>query len=206
MSARHAVKGTQVMKLITPILSSMASFSSYGQKELTNGTKLFGKAPHIGAEAYLHGVYPALNKNDIDFLAQRIHREIPENLAQLYFEANGFSYFIDTFTVFGLRKNASRDIESVLSQPYDLLEPNTTERIADAEDDMVFFASYDWDGSLLYVRKNDARVFFCNADSAMPIKVWSSMSEMLFVEAERIKRLFNSSGVEIDSSVSTLPV
>ncbi|GHT97022.1 hypothetical protein AGMMS49545_23550 [Betaproteobacteria bacterium] len=194
------------MKLITPILLSMESFSFHGQKELNNGTKLFGKAPHVGAEAYLHGVYPALDKNDIDFLAQRIHREIPKNLAQLYSEANGFSYFIDTFTVFGLRKNSSRDIEAVLSQPYDLLEPNTIERISGAEDDMVFFASYDCDGSLLYVRKNDERVFFCSSDSTAPIKIWSSMSEMLSVEADRIKILFDSDGVEIDSSVSTSPI
>jgi hypothetical protein len=184
----------------------MESFASYGQKELANGAKLFGKAPHIGAEAYLHSVYPALSKDDIDFLARRIHREIPENLARLYSEANGFSYFVDTFTVFGLRKNSSRDIEAALSQPYDLLEPNTIERIADAEDDMVFFASYDWDGSLLYVRKNDERVFFCNSDSTLPIKIWSSMYETLTDEANRIRKLFSPNGVEIDPCVSTLPM
>jgi hypothetical protein len=191
-------------RLLSSIIKEMMKYSSLGQKELDSGVVLYGKAPHVGKHAYLHAVYPALSLIDIDLIQQRIGRELPNCLVELYQESNGLNYFIDTFAIYGLRTNLGRSIDSAY-QPYDALTPNIDERISDASEDMVFFAFYDWDGSMLYARQADERIYFCGPDSVQPKKIWSSMFEMLTQEANRISSLFDLKGREIDESKSTLP-
>ena len=198
-------KKMETIKLLTPIMNEMKKYSPLGQKELDNGALLFGIASHVGKHAYLHSVYPALSKHDIDLLQQRIGRDLPSCLIKLYQECNGINFFIDTFAMYGLRSKSDRNIESAYL-PYDLMTPNIDERISDASEDIVFFAFYDWDGSMLYARPGDERIFFCGPESVQPKKTWSSMLEMLSQEAERISNLYNLTGHEIDSSKNTLPV
>ncbi|WP_175010926.1 ankyrin repeat domain-containing protein [Burkholderia lata] len=183
----------------------MAEFSSAGERHTRNGAVSYGKCPHVGKDAYLHTLYRPLASEEIAVLEERIARRLPQQLVDFYGECNGFHYFVDTLIVYGLRAVEGRG-EDAFHQPYDMKTPNVDERIHDAEDDVVFFGWYDWDGSLVYMKGDDSRVFICKRESVSPIGEWRSLKDFLSQESERISGLFDSDGMLIDATASTLPV
>ncbi|WP_322084994.1 SMI1/KNR4 family protein [Burkholderia sp. BCC1999] len=193
------------VELISPIRDRMVGFSSLGEDVAKNGTVLYGKCPHIGKDAYLHTLYPALTDAEIKILEEQIERKLPQQLVDFYGECNGFHYFVDTLIVYGLRSIAGRGADAFY-QPYDMRTPNVDERIRDADEDAIFFAWYDWDGSLVYTRKNESAIYMCGNDSMKPVGKWSSLKEFLSEESERVLGLFDSKGILLDESASTLPV
>ncbi|WGY73164.1 SMI1/KNR4 family protein [Burkholderia cepacia] len=182
----------------------MAKFSSLGECIAENGSALYGKCPRVGREAYLHTLYPPLAHDEIARLEQLVGRRLPQQLIDFYAECNGFHYFLDTLIVYGLRKRSGRSGGALL-QPYDMRTPNVEERIRDADEDMVFFAWYDWDGSLAYTRCGDSSIYLCGSDSIRPLKQWDSLDDFLSSESERILGLFDSNGRLLDENASTLP-
>ena len=191
-------------KIINPLIEKMIRFVSLGEEVAPNGTLLYGCAPHIGKKAFLHTLYPPLKENEILMLEKNIGIKLPPHLIDFYQECNGFHYFLDTLSVDGLRIGAGRSGADYY-QPYDLKTINVDERISDAEVDCVFFGGYDWDGSLVYTRQNEADVYLCSVDSAKPIYSWPSISDFIHSESERIAGLFSLDGMQFDEEKSTLP-
>ncbi len=190
--------------LITPMRNRMERFSGLGVDKTENGTILYGSVPFIGEKAYLHTIYSPLTSEEVDTLEKQIGMKLPGQLDDFYRECNGLHYFIDTLTFYGLRSRPGRGADAFY-QPYDLRTPNIEERIRGAGDEIIFFAWYDWDGSFVYTKTNDSRIFFCKNDSVTPLKEWSSLRDFLVEETERISSLFDANGRLIDESASTLP-
>lgn len=190
--------------IIFPLYQHMQKFSSASDVQ-TNGARLIGHAPHVGKQAFLHGLYSPLSESDVLDLEAHLGMKIPEHLLGFYSACNGFNYFSDTLSLDGLRRTAGRGLDAV-HQPYDLLTPNVDERLEDASPDMFFIGGYDWDGSRLYTHYGDPCIYFCSPESAEPLMQWPSMAEFIAAESQRIAGLFNDQGIEIDASVSTLPI
>jgi len=192
-------------KIIAPLYEQMLRFSSLGEKRTPNGTMLYGKAPHVGSKAFLHTLYMPLTDDEVLSLGKIIRKKIPEHLANLYRECNGLHYFVDTFSIDGLRIGSGRNFDTFY-QPYDLATPNIDERPRDAEDNLIFFGGYDWDGSLFYTKTNEKKVYWCSSDSSKPLKIWESIEDFIFHEANRIAALFDSHGIILNADKSPLPI
>lgn len=186
-------------KIITPLVKQMIKFAHLGERKVNNNVLLYGKAPHIGPSAYLHELYPALSKDEIQVLGKCINMKIPAHLVDFYSECNGFNFFCDKLAIYGLRIQSS-------FQPYDLMTPNVDERLKDADDDMIFIGGYSWDGSRIYTKENDSKIYLCSPKSSRPLKIWESLSIFIAQEAERMPTLFDTNGIIIDASKSTLPI
>lgn len=191
--------------MLESIINSMEAYSNLGVINLPSGGRLIGRQESKGPSAYIHSIFPGLNEDELKKMEYEAGRSIPKSLMEMYKEANGFKYFFDTLTVYGLRNGAGRSIEAS-RQPYSIALPNVEERPSDAPTDAFFFGNYDWDGSLLYMKMDDPKVFFCTRESSSPLMHWSSLEEMIYLEATRIRKLYDDKGQEIDASMSTLPI
>jgi hypothetical protein len=201
----RSVKIIRNYNIIAPMFEIMEKFSKQCQEVAENGTVLYGRAPHIGKKAFLHTIYPPLSDEGIKFLSTKIGRSIPAHLAEFYKECNGLHYFGDTLSIDGMRTIQERGLDAFY-QPYDLVTPNIDERIKKSTEDSIFFGGYDWDGSLIFTKTTDESVYICSPDSPKPLKDWGSISDFILSEAERIESLFDSKGIRIEKSKSTLPV
>ncbi|EJX0633972.1 SMI1/KNR4 family protein [Salmonella enterica] len=190
---------TDKFKLISPLVEQMLKFAPLGESKMANNTMRYGRAPHIGVSAYLHELYPPLSNDEIKMMGRCINKEIPNHLISFYKECNGFNFFCDKLAIYGLRIQSS-------FQPYDLVTPNVDERLIDADDDMIFIGGYSWDGSRIYTKTDDSKIYICSPRSAKPLKSWGSMGQFIMQEVGRISALFDSNGIIIDASKSTLPV
>ncbi|MCL2591022.1 MAG: SMI1/KNR4 family protein [Betaproteobacteria bacterium] len=185
-------------KMISPVYEQMSRFSALGE-ENWRGAKRYGKAPHVAPAAFLHTLYPPLTDDQVLLLGETIGKKIPGHLTIFYKECNGFHYFSDTLSIDGLRING-------VAQPYGIEIPNVNERLRDANDDMIFIGGYSWDGSLIYTKEKDEKIYFCSPESSKPLKSWESIEDFIADEANRIAALFDARGVQIDEDQSTLPV
>lgn len=183
----------------------MLHFAKLGQQLTEHGVHLYGRAPHVGKQAFSHTLYPLLSDLQIASLGASIGRQIPAHLADFYRECNGLHYFVDTLSIDGLRLVGGRGFDAFY-QPYGLATPNVDERIHGAADDMVFFNGYAWDGSRVYTKTDDRRVFLCPWHTVQPLKIWPSLQDFITGESARIFERFDAKGVLLDESRSTLPV
>ena len=179
----------------TFLIDTVNDFVSIGQKRLEDGTYLIGKVPHVAPKAWLHAIYPPMQGE--------LSIQVPSLYLQFLKQINGASLFSGTLDLFGKRNNYNRDEISVW-QPFDIVKPNTIERLHDAKPDYFFFGFYDWDGSLLYFDEKN-KIHRCSSDSSIPLNTWSSFSDFLKSEMSRISLLFDENGREIDENVPTCP-
>jgi len=186
------------------VLEILKSYHHLGEKLLKNGTLLIGKAPHIAPEAYLHSIYKSLTETEIIETEKILKQTIPEDYKEFLCVSNGLNIFNTTLSLYGRRTNYSRSIEDI--QPFDLDISNNYEKPLNADQNMFIIGSYDWDGSYLYIDKNDNTVHLCTGENAESLFQWKNFAEMLLSETNRLIKLFDKNGEEIDSSKSTLPV
>ena len=186
------------------VLEILKSYHHLGEKLLKNGTLLIGKSPHIAPEAYLHSIYKSLTENEIIETEKILKQTIPEDYKEFLCVSNGLNIFNTTLSLYGRRTNYSRAIEDI--QPFDLDISNNYEKPLNADQNMFIIGSYDWDGSYLYIDKNDNTVHLCTGENAESLFQWKNFAEMLLSETNRLIKLFDKNGEEIDSSKSTLPV
>jgi hypothetical protein len=189
---------------INQALEILKSYKHLGEKLLENGTLLIGKAPHIAPEAYLHSIFKPLTAREIIETEQILKQTIPDDYKEFLCVSNGLHIFNTTLSLYGRRTNYSRSIEN--RQPFDLDIPNIYERPQNADKSIFIIGFYDWDGSYLYVDKNDNSVHLCQRENAISLYKWNNFAEMLLSETNRLIKLFNKNGEEIDSSTSTLPM
>jgi hypothetical protein len=102
----------------------------------------------------------------------------------------------------GRRTTYERSID--VREPFDLIVPNTLERLADAPDGALFFGGYDWDGSLVYLDQSE-RVVRCDRDTAEPLNTWPDLSTMLWTEFVRLESRFDIDSGALDFDSRTTP-
>ena len=174
-------------------------------KELADGTKLIGHAPHIAPHAWVHNIYPVLNKEDVATIEKKLVHKIPSLYKEFLLRcSNGLSIFSDTLSLYGLRKRIGRGIEDAW-QPYSIFTPNIDERLQDASANHFFIGGYNWDGSLLYIDTATNKVHRSSNDSIAPLNTWDDFEAMLLSETERIALLFKEHGMQKDEEEPTTP-
>jgi hypothetical protein len=183
---------------------TLSGFRQLGERTLSDGTMLIGHVPHVAPEAWLHAQFPPLREDQLREVEAAVGRSIPPGFAAFLLEMNGLSLFSDALSIYGLRSNFSRAPDAVW-QPYSIATPNTFERPVDAPTAAVFVGGFDYDGSLLYIDAPRSVVHRCSRDSAKPLNTWSTFSKMLTSETERIAKLFDATGRQIDPDVPTCP-
>lgn len=184
------------------IQSLVMKFKHLGYEETTYA-KLYGKAPHIAPLAWTHSVFNPLNNHEVLLIKEEIHNlpQFYENFLKFY---NGFSLYGSTLSFYGLRRNNTRDYDSVW-QPYDLIDLNTFDKPNDSTDSIFFFGSYSWDGSYIYYDYDDYKIKRCTCDSIKPLNIWDDFESFLLTELVRIEKIFNEFGVKINDDAETIP-
>lgn len=187
------------------VLQNIYCSNANATKELADGTKLIGHVPSIAPHAWLHNIYPILSNEDTTAIEKKIGIKIPSSYKDFLLQyANGLSIFIDTLSLFGLRKRIGRGIEDAW-QPYSIFTPNIDQRPVDALPYHFFIGCYNWDGSLLYINVNTNKVHRCTNESVVILNTWNNFEEMLLNETKRISLLFDKYGIQKDEEESTTP-
>jgi len=186
-------------------LEYLKQFEYLGKRLLDNGTLLIGKAPHIAPQAWLHSIHSPLTNLQIKELEEKMQTAIPDDYKDFLKITNGLKVFNTTFTLDGLRKNFKRGIGDVW-QPFNIITPNTLERPKNAGKKFFFIGGYDWDGSLLYIDSATNHVHLCEREDATSLYDWKNFEQMLESEINRLVKLFDKEGKELNPDESTLPV
>lgn len=181
-------------------------FDFLGTERCENGTLLIGRAPHIAELAWLHSIYPTLNKEDINHLEKELNQKIPDSYLRFLTEySNGLGIFVSKFSLYGLRKQLGRGLDAV-RQPYSIITPNTHERPDNAKNSYLFIGGYSWDGSKIYIDTETNKVHYCDRWDATSLYEWSSFEAMLNYEIPRMISLFDKNGVIINDDLYTTPI
>src|SRR5690554_5963602 len=137
-------------------------FKNLGIGTSNDNATLIGRAPFNGAKAWLNIVYPILNDEEIVILEKELNTTIPEDYKFFLSNfSNGLNILSSTFSLYGLRRQIDRNINSDTRQPYSILTPNIYERPDNANDSFFFIGGYNWDGSHLYIDKETNIVHCC---------------------------------------------
>ena len=191
------------MDYFDTIKDILYKYQRFGIRTAENGTILIGHAPHVAPEAWLHKIFLPLTDNDIMLMEDEVKLPIPIPFKQFLKKSNGLQIFITKFSLYGLRRSYER-IGDNTWQPFAMDTPNTIERIRNAPLDAVFIGSYSFDGSRLYMDRQN-KVYRCLRWDATPINRWNSFEEMLLSEVTRITKLFDSEGRQINKEQPTTP-
>ena len=183
------------------LIDFLDEYRHLGQKTLSNGATLIGKAPHIAAEAWLHHMYAPLSEHDIELIEQQLNQGIPCSYKKFLSAGNGLNIFNTTLSLYGLRSNYNRN-ELDVWQPFDLIIANTTEKPKGAND-LFIIGAYDWDGSKLCIHQDDEQVFVIDNDNEFVCR-WKDFDTMLSSELKRLQLLFDSEGKECNPLQSTV--
>jgi hypothetical protein len=116
---------------------------------------------------------------------------------------NGLELFVTTLALYGVSRDRRRETQN--RQPFDLSIRNVDERPGDAGDECFFIGTYDWDGSMLYLRGDDERVYRGTRASVDPLNEWDSLESMLLSEFDRLSEHFDEQGRERDPDRPTIP-
>ncbi len=165
-----------------------------GYETKVDGAQLYGHVPHLGPQAWLHQLYRGLDPAEMDALVQRIQRPIPPHYEWWLTQTNGMTLFSGAMDFCGLVRVHSRSIDN--RQPFDLfLEGEVQRRVLGAGPELFFFATTGvGKGSRFYLDTRTGAVHRCARDSAMPLRSWSSIAELVRVESQRLSKLFDKTG------------
>lgn len=181
-------------------------YEGLGTMELENGTVLVGKAPHVGSEAWLHELFKPLSKDDCNEIESELKTKLPREYKDyLTSEYNGLRIFVTTFSLYGLKKQLGRSVETA-AQPFSILTSNTIEKPKNAQDNFFFIGGYGKDSSKLYIDKETDKVHYCKRNDATSLLEWNSFNEMMSSELIRIFSLFDEEGKKKNEEVATIPV
>lgn len=135
-----------------------------------------------------------------------IQTEFPIEFRSFLIEANGLNIFSDSLCIGGRRTSYVRSGDESI-QPYDLLLMNE-EKFRECPKTWICFGGYSWDGSDLLLDtegKVSSKVYRCKRYSNIIIQEWSSFTEWLTEEVDRLSELFDSEGKPYDEDVPTVP-
>ncbi len=187
-------------------LNLIYRFKHLGTEHSSDEAILIGKAPHIGTMAWLNILYPVIDIKELDFLSNELKTGVPQEYADFLLSfSNGLNILSSTFSLYGLRRQINRDAKANVRQPYSIITPNVFERPNNAKDSYFFIGGYNWDGSHLYIDKETNFVHCCERWDAKSKLQWSSFGEMLLSELNRLYKLFDEDGKELDEDKKTIP-
>jgi hypothetical protein len=191
--------------MLTRLRESLGLWSHLGTRESADGSQLIGHTPRDFPEAYLHRYFAALPASawaGFPIL-------LPAHLQDFYRACNGLSIF-RSLSLWGLRGHYTRN-DSAQFQPFDLLTHHE-EWCAAARsgggvvrDGTIFFGSYSWDGSGIYVVGDQPQIHRSAKGSADPLNTWPDLTSFLAVEYDRLAKLFTPEGYAIDPRAPRVP-
>ncbi|GEN71600.1 SMI1/KNR4 family protein [Chryseobacterium lathyri] len=181
-------------------------FENLGIANSSDGALLIGHVPFKGPQAWLNIIFPKLNNEEVALLEEDLRTTIPKEYKDFLMNfSNGCNILSSNLSLYGLRRQLTRDPKANSRQPFSILTPNKYERPENAKDSYFFIGGYQWDGSLLYIDK-DTNIVHCGSPDDATSKVqWASFEKMLLSELKRLYTFFDEEGREIDEDVSTLP-
>jgi hypothetical protein len=195
-------------KMIESILRKMNEWSGLGEISDRKGNRIIAHTPRDYPEAYLHYFYTRRS----DRKWRKYGMKLPNQLCELYRECNGISLFADSLSIYGIRDNYDRRLHIAQFQPYDLKDHDSEHRTCwhklpnSIDDDRVFFGSYNWDGSGVYVTSSADTVYRCLRNEYKPVNEWSNIEMFLNEEYGRLEKLFDENGYVHDEEVETTPI
>ena len=194
------------MEKLDNIRELITKFSYLGTKQTANKKALLiGHAPQIAPEAWLNCLYKPVSLKEIQLIEKSIGVSIPDSYKSFMLSfSNGLNILGDTISLFGYRFNYIRNSEEILWQPYDIIIPNLYERPKNATHNDFIIGGYEWDGSKLYINK-DNEICYCKSEDITPLKKWNSLSDMLYEELTRLYELVSENGLFIDTDCKTTP-
>jgi len=176
------------MKLIKQKIESfLLQYQHLGYKETTYA-ELYGKAPYIAPQAWLHAVFKPLYADEIAYVKDNL-KNLPDFYEKFLKIYNGFSIYNSALSLYGLRRNYKRDFDSVW-QPYDIFDLNIYDKPGDASGNEFFFAAYNKDGSLVYYNSVADKIIKCSADSVAELNTWNSFEDFIIDEIDRLSGEF----------------
>ncbi|AUC15800.1 hypothetical protein BTO06_11855 [Tenacibaculum sp. SZ-18] len=188
------------------IRNRLNKYEKLGIEKQSNGTELIGKAPHIAPLAYLHSIYKGLNNDEIGRLEQELKTEIPKDYKEFLKFSNGLHIFNTTLYLNGLRESYNRQKAIENRLPFALSTKNLFERPRNAKPEYFFIGGYDYgNGSLLYVNKNNNKVYRCGTKNVKPLNEWNSVNEMILTEIDRLIELHSANGELKENIKKTTP-
>lgn len=188
-------------------INILKKWENKGKKVLSNGTIQICHVPHVGSEAWLHELYVGLDRNQIDQLQKSIPVSLPESYKEFLKHYNGLNIFSDSLCIWGDRSlNVRVGEESI--QPYSLLTENL-ERIKNCPKTWLYFGSYSWDGSKVFINteKNTkiSKVYRTSIHDMKILNEWPDIWTWLLSETQRLSELFDENGLELDDEYPTTP-
>lgn len=188
------------------IIDKLKEWKEIGEKVTANQTLLIGKVPHIAPEAWFHSIYNGLNEDQILDIETRLKKVLPNHLRECLKTANGLKMFSNSVSIWGRRTSYARTGEEAY-QPYDIIDLNE-DLSSEISNDWLAFGSYFWDGSTMFydLTSNDDKVFICERDSMKKMKTWDNIYLWLEEEINRLSKMYDFNGVEIDEDAPTIPV
>jgi len=181
-------------------------FENLGIGNSSDGAMLIGHVPFKGSEAWLNIIYPKVSAEEISLLEKDLNAFVPESYKHFLMNfSNGANILSSTLSLYGLRRQLTRDPKANSRQPFSPVSANLYERPDNAKEGYFFIGSYQWDGSRLYIDRETNIVHCCERYDATSKIQWNSFQEMLLSELKRLYTFFDEEGREIDEDASTLP-
>lgn len=178
----------------------------WGEEKITgNGTILVCHVPHVAPEAWLHEIYSPLTEEDILKLEKELQKSLPTDLKQFYTFANGINIFSDSLSIWGQRNSYEREGEAIFL-PYDMVSLNE-ENNWYCPKGWIYFGSYSWDGSQMVfdLTSDKKKILRVKNGSTEILNEWSTFSEWLSSEINRLAKFFDTKGKEINPEIPTTP-
>ncbi len=195
------------MENYNTVKSLLLKVSYLGMKNVSNSKALLiGHVPQIAPDAWLNCIYEPISLKEIESIEESVGLKIPQSYKSFMLSfSNGLNILGDTISLFGYRFNYIRNSEEILWQPYDIIIPNLYERPKNATHNDFIIGGYEWDGSKLYINK-DNEICYCKSEDITPLKKWNNLLGFLNNELLRLYKLIGDDGVLYDASIKTTPV
>ena len=165
------------------------------------------RVPHVAPLAYLTVVFkpaPASVR-----LARTRDPLLPSALSRLFEEVNGANLFSDALIIYGFRPDhylLERKDWLRNALPHDLVEVNREYERDLTSRNMVCFADYVYDRSLVLLDRLSERVTCLVGDDFNHVRTsWESVDEWLTAEVARLATLFDEDGRLLLGEQATLP-
>lgn len=195
---------SEVNVILQQVMPEIESAKRFGVRQLQDGTKLYGRVPHVAPDAWFHLCFAPLSEERLDRLECVLQRPIPSSYRDFLAKvSNGLDIFCGSLSLDGLREDFTRSGDAVW-QPFSIGTPNLDERLPDALQEHFFIGGYQDDASLLYMCGK--QVCRCSRTSVRALNVWTDLADMLVSEVARLGTLFDALGRRKYPNQSTAPV
>lgn len=153
-----------------------------GHKRLTNGTRLFGRAPEIGPEAWYHLVFAPLNTSQIRGIEKALHQSLPGDFEFFLNRYNGISMFGNQINIWGKRSSWNRSGNNIW-QPFDIVSHNRPgERPKGSPYTIVYFGSVSRGNRWVFFQPSNGTVGRTDRRDYLPECLWPDFESWMLDE------------------------